>query len=130
MLKEAFTFTIFGYGAPSSDVEAVRLIEQGWGRPETRELEESEFIDVIEEDTLLERWHNVIHSHHYRYQNNFFESFVARHPRRTCEVYWQGYMELNFWEENPVPQVKTLPELWQWYKPLIEIEKKVSNKRL
>jgi len=123
-LKEAFTFTIFGYGAPSSDIEAISLMGQGWGRPETRAFEESEFIDVIDEDALLERWPNFIHSHHYRCQKHFFESFVARHPRRTCEVYWQGNMEVEFWHENPVPRGISLQELWRWYEELIAYENK------
>ncbi|MEK0336292.1 MAG: hypothetical protein QQN41_02535 [Nitrosopumilus sp.] len=122
-LRQAFTFTIFGYRAPTSDVEAISLLREAWGPPETRNLEESEFIDIIDEDILLERWTKFIHSHHYRYNRDFFKSFVARHPRRTCEVYWKGYMEIQFWEENPVPRVESLQQLWQWYEGLLEYEK-------
>lgn len=33
-LKQGYIFTIFGYGAPVSDVEAVKLLSEAWGSPE------------------------------------------------------------------------------------------------
>jgi len=45
-LSNAYVFTIFGYSAPQSDVEAIELLKKGWGRPERRELEQVEIIDI------------------------------------------------------------------------------------
>jgi len=121
-LKEAFTFTVFGYGAPKADIRAIELMQKAWGPRDDRWLEEIEFIDIVDEDTLLERWDPFIHTHHYRINEDFFSSFVARHPRRSCEVYWEAHIEARFYEENPVPRVETLSELWTWFEGLLRYE--------
>jgi len=110
-LKEALVFTIFGYGAPSSDIEAISLMGQGWGRPENRRLEEIEIIDIKNDDILHGNWKDFIHSHHYRTYRNFDESIIYRYPRRTCEAIWSQLMELEFFEENIIPKNLSLIKL-------------------
>ena len=66
-LENAYMFTIFGYGAPSSDVEAVGLLSQAWGDKYQRSMEQIELIDKIDEVTICNRWKKFIHSHHYGY---------------------------------------------------------------
>jgi hypothetical protein len=39
-LGEAKRFTIFGYGAPVTDVEAVDLMSSAWGNPRERNMEQ------------------------------------------------------------------------------------------
>ena len=78
--------TIFGYSAPKSDVDAVNLMKKAWGNIEDRPLEEVSVIDIIDEETMLNTWKDFIHSHHYRYSNSFFDSYLAKFPRRTCET--------------------------------------------
>lgn len=55
MSKEstAVRATIFGYGAPISDGEAVNLLNSAWGTPDDRAMEQFEIIDVVAEATLL-----------------------------------------------------------------------------
>ncbi len=57
--------TIFGYGAPDSDVEAVRLLNEAWGTPDDRAMEQFEIINVLPEDELRKKWSGFIHTHHY-----------------------------------------------------------------
>lgn len=47
---------IFGYSAPSSDLEAVKLLKKAWGNKENRQLEEISIIDIIKEDEMLVKW--------------------------------------------------------------------------
>lgn len=121
--------TIFGYGAPKSDYEAVKMLNDAWGTRDERNMEQFEIIDIREENTVRQSWDNFIHSHHYDYSTNYFESSLAYNPRRTSESYFQHYLpnsiSESFSASNPAPHdLKTLEELWAWHKPLIEAEKK------
>ncbi|MCO5279333.1 MAG: hypothetical protein M9911_15220 [Saprospiraceae bacterium] len=125
--------TIFGYGAPKSDLEAVRLLNEAWGTRDKRNMEQFEIIDIREEETVRQNWNNFIHSHHYDYSRDYFKSSLAHNPRRTSESYFQHYMPMTpseaFSESNPVPSdFMTLEELWEWHKPLIEAEKEWKEK--
>ena len=126
-LKNAKRVTIFGYSAPESDVEAIKLLKNAWGTSDERNMEQFELIDIREETEVKKSWNGFIHSHHYDYCHSFFESSIAFHPRRSVESYWHWALPMTvseaFQEGNPVPQdFKTLNDLWNWYKPLIEAE--------
>jgi predicted metal-dependent hydrolase len=71
----------------------------------------------------VDSWADFIHTHHYELHNDFFESWIANHPRRTGEAYWNQYMEAAFIDNNPVSRTKSLSELRQWYEPLIAAER-------
>ena len=119
--------TIFGYGAPNSDVEAVSLLSKSWGTPEAREMEQFEIIDISPKDQLKKRWDKFIFSHHYDIVDNYFDSSLALNPRRTCEshlAHTQPFtIEEAFRNDNPVPQnFRTLQELWDWHSSLLRAE--------
>jgi hypothetical protein len=124
--------TIFGYGAPISDVEAVSLLNNAWGTPDDREMEQFEIIDIVPEEELRKRWNGFIHSHHYDVANNYFGSSLAYNPRRTSESYFSHYQPMSpreaFRSSNPIPDnFKTLDELWDWHRPLIKAEERKKN---
>lgn len=98
-IEQSSTITIFGYSAPSSDVEAVELLKKAWGGSQKRQLEEVSVIDVVDEDTMLERWKDFIYSHHYKYTNSFFDSYLGMFPRRSCEVIFAVF-QLNLFADN------------------------------
>ena len=54
--RSAFMVTIFGYGAPKSDLSASLLLDEAWGGAEQRPMEQFEIIDVRPEDELLATW--------------------------------------------------------------------------
>lgn len=119
--------TVFGYGAPATDVEAVKLLNDAWGTPDERNMEQVEIIDIRPQDEVRQLWDNFIHSHHYDYADNYFDSVLAYFPRRTSESWFHHYLpespEQMFMESNKVPQdFKTLEEMWEWFKPLIDAE--------
>jgi hypothetical protein len=127
-LKHSFMFTIFGYGAPSSDVEAVNLLQEGWGNKYKRNLEQIEIIDVLDEGVLSERWSAFIHTHHYSVSKSFYDSWIARHSRRSCDACWDAIMECDPREEHPIPKTASWKELDEWLKPLLkEEDKKKAN---
>jgi hypothetical protein len=132
--KSTKRVTIFGYGAPSSDIEAVSLLNESWGSPDDRNMEQFEIIDISDEKALRERWDGFIHSHHYDVSNDYFKSSLAVNPRRTSESFFSHYMPMSvseaFRHPNPVPSdFKTLDELYEWHKPLLQAEKEKSEEK-
>jgi len=127
VLKHAFMVTIFGYGAPTSDASAIKLLKKGWGNIKERSLEQVEIIDIRKEDDLRETWEPFIHTHHYRVERSFYDSWIANHPRRTGEAYSNQFFEAKFIENNPLPNAANFPELWEWYSRLQKVEDTVHT---
>jgi hypothetical protein len=121
-LQHAFMVTIFGYGAPDSDVEAMKLFRDAWGDINTREFEEIEVIDILDDDVLRKRWDIFIHSHHYLTSKDFFQSQISRHPRRSLEALWARLMEVKWCIPNPFPKCESLDELHKFLEPLLNVE--------
>jgi hypothetical protein len=131
-LEDAKRFTIFGYSAPVTDVEAVDLMTNAWGNPQQRNLEQIEIIDIQPEEVLAERWQRFIHTHHYACFNSYFQSSLALFPRRTGERFVRQFFGATpgevFQEPNPVPQrFDTLEALWAWHKALLDAENKRTD---
>ena len=126
-MKNAYMLTIFGYSAPTTDVEAITLLKEGWGDATKRELEEVEIIDIKKRDVLEETWSQFIHSHHSRISDAFYNSFLARHPRRSCEAMWEMLIQCRLYPERKFPKDASFNELWDWIKPLVEREREVKG---
>jgi len=126
-LKRAYWFTVFGYGAPASDREAVALLKEGWGDVDRRELEQVEIIDIKDEETLRNNWSDFIHSHHYSTPSSYFNSFLAKFPRRSCEAFWNASMQLAPERLNPAPRGGDLAALQAWHASLFEQEREYEE---
>jgi len=124
-LESAYMFTIFGYGAPSSDVEAVNLLSEGWGNKNQRSMEQIEIIDTIDENDLRERWDDFIYSHHYDTHNDFYSSLVSKNSRRSANGFFNAAVNRIPREEHPIPKDASWDELDEWLKPYIEVENKI-----
>lgn len=115
LLSNAFTMTIFGYGAPITDTEAVKAMKMAWKRKSQREIESIEFIDIKSRQDLYDQWNDFIFSHHYRVCSNFYTSIIARYPRRTCEaIYWPTLYGKPV-EDFPLSCELDFDELYKWY---------------
>jgi len=121
-MSRAFMFTIFGYGGPKTDQEAIDAMSEAWGSPSQRVLEETDFITLQSKEEVREVWRRFIHSHHFDVTDDFFESWLAKHPRRTGEAYEAQYMEAKFVEGNPPPRGGSLEDLWVWFDELLPAE--------
>ena len=122
--------TIFGYSAPISDKAAIDIMSSAWGTSEERNMEQFEMIDIREEEEVRKSWNRFIHTHHYNYCNSYFQSSLARCPRRTCEDYhlwcYPTTPEEAFHDVYSIPEngFKTFEEMWEWHKELVDIEEK------
>lgn len=123
-LEDAFMITIFGYRAPESDIEAIKIMKKAWGEAETREMEQIEIITKpnSDESAISKRWSDFTHSHHYEIKKDFYDSWIANHPRRTGEAYLNQYVYAKFIENNPLPKDFSYMELWNWLLPLKNVE--------
>lgn len=126
-MQNAFMITVFGYGAPKSDMDAIGLMKAAWGDVNTRNMEQTEVIDIRGEDDLRETWEPFIHTHHYEIHDNFYDSWIANHPRRTGEAYLNQFVDAMFIDNNPIPKHLDFPELWDWFGKLREIEEQASG---
>ncbi|WGE70554.1 hypothetical protein NYR79_06730 [Actinobacillus equuli subsp. haemolyticus] len=118
--KRAYFVTVFGYSAPVTDIEAISLLKESWGSIDDRNLEEFEFIDIRPEDELVESWSEFIHSHHYTVVNNFFDSILARSPRRTTVEFFDRTMNCVWSELDPELSFKS-NMTWDEIKNLVAI---------
>jgi hypothetical protein len=124
-LEACFMLTVFGYSAPTTDVEAIELLKEGWGTSQQRNMEQTEIVSRpgADEGELREKWGPFIHTHHYEIHDSFYDSWLGNHPRRSGEAYRNQYWEAKFVDNNPVPrQITELSELVEWFEPLLEVE--------
>jgi hypothetical protein len=121
-LNNTLFVTIFGYGAPETDINAIETMKKSWSKPGDRAMEEFEIIDVKDEDTLYKLWEPFIHTHHYRVKNIFYDSWIANHPRRSIEAYFNQFWDGKFIDNNPFPKDCTFKEIWSWFRNLIDAE--------
>ena len=79
-LQNCLLFSVFGYSAPKTDVEAISLLREGWGKVEERQFEQTEVISRrgSDHDRLRTTWDPFIHTHHYDICDLFYE-FIPRY---------------------------------------------------
>lgn len=125
-LETAFMITIFGYRAPKSDVEAKNIMIKAWGEVEKRNMEQIEVIvkPGTSEEKTRKNWDKFIHTHHYDVIDDFYDSWIANHPRRTGEAYVNQYIKAMFIDNHPIPKDFSYLEIWNWLKPLKLVEEK------
>lgn len=126
-IKHAYYISVFGYSAPVTDAEARHLMLSVWEDNATRELAEIDLIDIRAKDDrkgLEKNWENFTVSHHYACYDNFFNSYLCRHPRRSCDAFAMASLQCAPWHDNFIPADISPSELHQWLQPLIEAEKR------
>lgn len=123
-IKSAFWITFFGYSAPKYDIGAIELMKLAWGKIKERNMEQIEIIDIKSKEVLRKTWDDFIFSHHWEVHNDFFDSWMANHPRRTGEAYINQYLEAKFIDNNPVPKGVSFTEMKKFFQSLQELERK------
>ena len=121
-LSHAYYVTILGYSAPTTDVEAKKLMLDEWKGNPTMRLAEIDIVDIRPEGELEETWKDFLYKRHYGIYTDVFNTMLLRHPRRSCDAFAMATLQNEPWEENPVPKTETLADLQEWVKPLIAEE--------
>lgn len=121
-LSNAFVLTIFGYSSPASDAEAVDAMRAAWEARNQRLIERVEVIDICPRAKLQETWSNFIHYDHADFRRCFYDSWVARYPRRSCEVLREITTQGRPVDFSPFPSALGFTDLYQWLMPFAEQE--------
>lgn len=126
-LQEAFAFTIFGYSAPTTDVDAFELLKTSWRSGGDRLVEHPEIIECPglterSRNELYETWKPFDYYNHTRYIDSFEDSYMSLFPRRTCESLYlagtQGIPSARW----VVPRDLSLEQTQLWYSQLADHE--------
>ena len=113
-VRNSYFFTIFGYGAPASDTEARELLKNAWSNNVGRELLQLEIIDTKPKSYLEAHWKGFYYSGHWENYQDYWSSFLAKYPRRTCENIRRPIHYGQFPLDNPAPRGVSLYELQSW----------------
>ena len=111
LFQEAFTITIFGYGAPQSDADAVELLKSAWFSKNKREIEQVEIIDVAPKEVLHKRWSPFTPTDHITFIKPFDKCWISRCPRRSCEALFYPMQYGLPCEDFPPPGTDSLAEV-------------------
>ena len=121
-VEHSFHLTVFGYSAPDSDYNARQILLDAWGDEESRGMSHVELIDIASPDHLSVNWRDFIPYDHMMHETDFFDSSIARWPRRTFE--WKR--NASFYglpsEDVGIFKTESLQELQDWFLELGELE--------
>ncbi len=100
--------TVFGYSAPSSDIKAVKAMQVAFNS-NFRKFDKIEIIDIKPENEISENWNPFFESTNSNYDiiPSFWNSILARFPRRTIEGYCQANIKC-WWGDS---SIKFRPDL-------------------
>ena len=121
-LKHAYLVTIFGYSAPATDIEARSLMLSAWKDNPTIELAQFNIVDIKNREELKHSWEDFFVRQHYGISDNLLNTYIFRHPRRTCEAFAMATLQQEPWRENRFPFIDDLHLLHLWIAPLLQEE--------
>jgi hypothetical protein len=109
--------TIFGYSAPTSDMEAKKIMEEAYGsvKEKKNHFAEIEIIDVKKEQLLKKAWKNFILRDHVTVLDSFFDSWIMRFPRRSGEAHFDTYCKCLPHPVDKPPIFTSLSQMQDWY---------------
>lgn len=124
VIRNACLFTVFGYSAPRSDVEAMSLIKASW---ESNKLQQNgqnhiEIIDIAPTEQIIANWDGLIFRHHVLIVDNFYDSFAAKWPRRSGEAKRNASLLGRPTECDPIPRDASFDDLDEWVRERVRFE--------
>jgi hypothetical protein len=128
-VKHAYFVTIFGYSAPVTDAEARKILLDVWAENQVKDFALIEVIDIKNKTEVQENWSDFIVRDNYAIYDNFFDTYIAMHPRRSCDAYAMATLQQTPWQDNPFINGQTLPELQEWVLKLVKEEQGVLSSR-
>lgn len=121
-LQRAYFITVFGYSAPTTDVEARELMLGEWRNNPSMELGQINIVDIRTREELETAWEDFFIRQHYGIYKELVDTYLFRHPRRTCDAFAMATLQQQPWRENPFPQLEDLGQIQDWVRPLLDEE--------
>lgn len=123
-LSHAYYVTIFGYSAPSTDIEAKTLMLEKWQENSIRDFAEIDIVDVRAREDLESTWQEFFVRQHYAIWKDISQTCSFRNTRRSCEAFAMATLQNDPWPENPFPETTSLAALHDWLQPLLAEEER------
>ena len=124
-IQRAGIITIWGYSAPSSDIDAKERMLKAFSRT-FRKLDQIEIIDIADECILVDKWKPFIEetNFHLGIYQNLFDSIIAEFPRRSVDGYTKRNID-GWWGESRLrlKECISFKELESLFAPLIKEER-------
>ena len=121
-VNRAYFLTIFGYSAPISDAAAIELLHSMWRDNGARTLAEVEIIDIQSKEVVYPKWERFITRSHYLVRDDIRRSYLAWHPRRSCEALAFATLQNDPWADDWLPDLDKVDALQEWLEPLLQEE--------
>lgn len=136
-IEQAAILTIFGYGAPDSDVEAKKILLDAFHHfgSDKRPYDTIEIIDKpgLDRSILYDKWSDFINTvnGHIKIRGSFFDSFSAKEPSRSIEWYVKRNYE-GCWAggEYPLSSDLGFEDLKSYLQPLMDNEDSAEVKAM
>lgn len=127
-IGKASIVTFFGYSAPKTDQAAISLLKNKYNEGPIHRFDLVEIIDIENENILKERWKHFVLVKGAQppiYMKSFYESYLAKYPRRSIESYVKNNFEA--WQRIVANEISengmSFSELKAIIDPLIEEER-------
>lgn len=121
-LDNSFLLTIFGYSAPTTDIEAKNIMLYAWNKNKRKELNEIKIIDTKHKRQVEKTWSEFIYNGHGGIYKNVRHTRSFLYARRSCESWGDAIMQNFPWKEIKMPRFRKLESLQKWVQPLIAEE--------
>lgn len=121
-LKSAVHLTVFGYSGPTTDYKAKELLLRGWSQTPLWRFSHVEIVDVGDADDLRRNWRKFIPFHHDMVVRSFWESTIAKWPRRTAEYKTAASLHGTVSKEIGPMRTNSLEELQEWHAEIADAE--------
>ena len=118
MLSRAAGITVYGYGAPITDVEAVELMKSANHLSQMKNIAPFTIINLKKnEKEQRKKWSEFYDGKMFMYHNNFEETLLWKNPRMSLEIVFDAILNQNpRSEEKPFEKFSTLAELQEYVK--------------
>lgn len=123
-LNQAAGLTIFGYGAPISDIAAITLLKDALTISNTKEICPVTIINLLSaKDEQLNKWNDFYDSTMISYVENFQDTMLWENPRVSLETLFDARLQQHPRENNKSFQnFNSLLDLQQFIGTITEYE--------
>lgn len=124
VLSKAAGLTIYGYGAPVTDVEAVDLMKVAYEKSQMKDIAPLTIINLPDsEKEQREKWMEFYDRDMVLYCNNFEESLLWKNPRVSLETLFDAILQQQPRNiEKSFKKFSTVKELQEFIKTITEFD--------
>lgn len=127
VLSRAAGITVYGYGAPVTDIEAVELMKSASSISQMKDIAPFTIINLASnEEEQRKKWSDFYDVKMMLYCNSFEETILWNNPRVSLETLFDSILKGQpRTEEKPFKKYSTLKELQDFVKTITEFDMRI-----